>query len=240
MRRTLALAPAPAPAPARHRGEAAVRRALAPTLLCAAALLGGCGSTPPPDWQMRASGAMERYQQAWLAGATRAADAEFSNLRGALAATGQASLVARAELTRCALQVAALDIGPCPGFELLRADAAAAEQAYADYLAGQALDAARVALLPPAQRRAAQGGNAQAVRAIEDPLSRLVAAGVLVRRGQGSPELLALAADTASAQGWKRPLLAWLGAQAIAAQQRGDADEAQRLRRRMDLVGSAR
>jgi hypothetical protein len=71
---------------------------------------------------------------------------------------------------------------------------------------------------------------------VDEPLSRLVAAGVLLRRGQASPAVLALAAETASAQGWRRPLLAWLGAQALRAEQAGDTLEAARLRRRMDLA----
>jgi len=74
------------------------------------------------------------------------------------------------------------------------------------------------------------------VQAIEDPLSRLVAAGVLLRTGRASPQVLALASDTASAQGWRRPLLAWLGVQAERAERAGATDEAQRLRRRMALV----
>ena len=42
--------------------------------------------------------------------------------------------------------------------------------------------------------------------------------------------------ETASAQGWRRPLLAWLGVQQRLAQQNGQAEEAARLRRRMDLA----
>ena len=74
------------------------------------------------------------------------------------------------------------------------------------------------------------------MKSIADPLSRLVAAGVLFRSGRASPEVLVLASDTASAQGWRRPLLAWLGVQAVRAEQAGAVEEAQRLRRRMALV----
>jgi hypothetical protein len=48
--------------------------------------------------------------------------------------------------------------------------------------------------------------------------------------------VLQLAVDTASAQGWRRPLLAWLGAQARRAELAGASEEAERLRRRMALV----
>jgi len=48
--------------------------------------------------------------------------------------------------------------------------------------------------------------------------------------------VITLAVDTASAQGWRRPLLAWLGVQAMRAEKSGDTVEAQRLHRRIDLV----
>jgi hypothetical protein len=201
-------------------------------------LLAACAGKPPaPDWQVGARGALDRYQQAFLSGHTRAADAEFTRARQDLASTGQPTLVARAELTRCAVQVASLVFEPCAGFEPLRPDAAAAERAYADFLTGQ--PSAADAL--PAPYRAVAGGRADVatVAAIVDPLSRLVAAGVAMRTGRGSPELLQLAADTASAQGWRRPLLAWLGAQLRLAEQRGASDEAERLRRRIALASGA-
>lgn len=198
--------------------------------------LAACGGKPrAPEWQMNAAGALERFEQAWLAGEPRVADAEFARARRELAATADATMVARAELTRCALQVASLAFEPCPGFEPLRADAAPAERAYADYLQGARVQAD----LLPAHHRAVAGGTADArsVQAIDDPLSRLVAAGVLLRSGRGSPELMQVAADTASRQGWRRPLLAWLGAQLRLAEQRGAQEEAARLRRRIALAG---
>jgi hypothetical protein len=44
------------------------------------------------------------------------------------------------------------------------------------------------------------------------------------------------AIGTASSQGWRRPLLAWLGVQAQRAEQAGDAEEAARLRRRIAIT----
>ena len=114
--------------------------------------------------------------------------------------------------------------------------APAPERAYADYLAGQ-ITPAEVPLLPE-QHRAVAGGREDpaAVQAIADPLSRLVAAGVLFRMGRAAPEIVAVAADTASQQGWRRPLLAWLGVQAQRAEGAGRREDAERIRRRMDLV----
>jgi hypothetical protein len=102
------------------------------------------------------------------------------------------------------------------------------------------LDAAAIALLPaqhqPVAAAASDTAAASAVQAITDPLSRLVASGVLLRAGKASPQVLADAVETASAQGWRRPLLAWLGVQAMRAEQAGDSAEAQRIKRRIDLI----
>ena len=141
---------------------------------------------------------------------------------------------------RCALQTASLNFDPCTGFDALRADAAPPELAYAAYLAGQPLAAEQRALLPAAQQAVPEGEGAAAVlAAMADPLSQLVAAGVLLRREQATPAVVQLAVDTASHQGWRRPLLAWLGVQARQADAAGQAERAQALRRRMDLVAPA-
>jgi hypothetical protein len=203
-------------------------------------LVAGCGSRPrAPDWQINAHDTLERYVNAYVSGNARVEAAEFERARAELESTGQPALVARAELTRCAVRVASLLLESCAGFERLRADSPAPERAYADYLAGR-IAPPDIALLPPQHRAAAAGGGAAALARIEDPLSQLIAAGVLFRTGEASPEVLALAADTASAQGWRRPLLAWLGVQAARAEQAGAADEAQRIRRRMALAAGER
>lgn len=200
-----------------------------------ACVLAACSNTPPPpDWQMNARGALDAFTNAYMTGNARVEAAEFARARNALTATGQPELVARAELLRCAAQVASLVLQPCDGFEPLRQDAPAAERAYAAWLAGQA-QPQDAALLPAAQRAVLAGG-ADAVKAIADPLSRLVAAGVLMRMGRASPVVIAQAVDTASAQGWRRPLLAWLGVQAQRADAAGAGEEAARIRRRMALV----
>jgi len=208
--------------------------------IVAAALLAACGNKPrQPDWLVNADGAQERYERAYLSGNDRVAASEFARLRSELASTGQPGLVARAELTRCAMQVASLVMEPCAGFEPLRADAPAAERAYADFLAGQPVDAR---LLPEAYRAIGEGkaSGAAAVEAIKDPVSRVIAAGVLLRTGRADPGVLQVAADTASAQGWRRAVLAWLGAQALRAEQAGATEEAQRLRRRMAIAAGER
>lgn len=203
-------------------------------------LLAACSSGPKaPDWQMEARSSMERAVAAYLEGNARVETMEFGRARSELSSTGRTDLVARAELLRCASRVASLVLEPCAGFEPLRPDAPAAERAYADYLEGR-LQPQDLALLPASQRAAAAAGaDVGAVKDIADPLSQLVAAGVIFRSGRATPALLQQAVDTASSQGWRRPLLAWLGVQLQVAEKGGDAEAAARLRRRMALTQNA-
>jgi hypothetical protein len=206
------------------------------SLAAAAALtLAACAGGPPiPEWRTDAQGALRNFESAYLAGRSRIAEQEFARARAALAATGRADLVARAELVRCAARVASLDLDDCPGFRALAADAPTAERAYAAFLAGE-MRPADAALLPEHHRALAAGGDS-GLAAIEDPLSRLVAAGVLFRQARMTPPGIVVAVETASANGWRRPLLAWLGVQEKRAREAGDADAAAALRRRIRLV----
>jgi hypothetical protein len=236
-------------------------RVVAATL---ALLLAACGSAPPaPDWQLQAQSALQRAASAYLAGDSRIGALEFERARAAVARTGRADLLARVELTRCAAQVASLEPAACAGFEALRDDAGVAERAYAGYLAGR-LAPEDIALLPEAQRALAgrtarahparaeevaaetapvetsaglrDASDIDALRAIADPLSRLVAAGVLFNADRAASGVAAVAVETASAQGWRRPLLAWLQLQRRQAEAAGTTDEAERLQRRIGLI----
>ena len=206
----------------------------------ALAALAACSSGPPvPDWKMNAQSSIERFEAAYLNGSALVEQTEFQRARAQVGSTGKIDLIARVELLRCATRVASLVFEDCTGFEALRADATPADRAYADYLAGK-VQPADIALLPEAQRAVAAASSdtaaSTAVAAVTDPLSQLVAAGVLLRASRATPALLDTAVSTASDQGWRRPLLAWLGVQRLRAEQAGDQQAAQRIGRRMDIV----
>jgi hypothetical protein len=207
-------------------------------MLMLASLLAACASGPtPPAWQADAKGALDRSTAAYLAGETKASDAEMERARRTLTSTGRVDLLARAELMLCAARVASLVFEPCERFEALRTDAPAAERAYADHLAARVLSRDDIARLPAAQQAVA-GGEASlpGVQSIDDPQARLIAVAVLFQAGKASPQMIDAATETASAQGWRRPLLAWLKVQAMRAEKSGDATETQRLQRRIALV----
>jgi hypothetical protein len=221
-------------------------------------LLSACAShPPPPDWQNNAFAALNSFTSAYLNGNSKVAEFEFARANTEVARTGRVDLVARLELARCAVQVASLDLQGCAGYQAFAVDAQATEQAYATFISGRwsSLDPA---LLPASYRSLVaqalevekSGAMAKGVLAsspqdaqansvlsqIQDPLSRLVAAGSLLQRKQLTPVDLGLAVKTASDQGWRRPLLAWLGLQLKRQQATGNAAEASQTKRRIDLV----
>jgi hypothetical protein len=256
-------------------------------------LLSACASKPPPpDWQNNAFAALNSFTSAYLNGNTKVAEFEFARAKTEVARTGRADLMARLELTRCAVQVASLDLQPCTGYDalgvwatersaqvkeepagvgrragdteqstlpprLLTLDAQPAERAYAAFINGrwsgldpallpvayrslvtQALEVEKSGVMPKTAS-ATTPQDAQAISAlsqIQDPLSRLIAAGVLLQRKQLTPIDVGLAVNTASDQGWRRPLLAWLGVQFKQQQTAGNAAAASETQRRIDLV----
>ena len=210
------------------------------TAIVAAALLSACaGGAQPPNWQSQSHASLERFRQQYLEGDTRKAERSFAESRAALASTGKPELTARVELVRCALGTAALDVEACLGFESVKGDATVADQAYGDFVNGR-LDERDTPKLPSQYRAVATardiGSRNKAMQQIADPVSRLVAAGALFRLAQLSPDGLSAAIETASEQGYRRPLLAYLNVQARLAQSAGDTAALESIQKRIELV----
>jgi hypothetical protein len=202
-----------------------------------ALLLSGCASKPPePSWRTDAASSLESFTDAYLKGDTAIAESDFARAHKAMASTGRADQLAHAELVRCAVRTASLEVGECTGFAALAQDASAEERAYAAYLSGR-WQGLNPALLPEQHRAIASGTGGLA--GIADPLARLVAAGAMLQAKRIAPPDIVTATDTASAQGWRRPLLMWLAVSQERANAIGDTAEAERIRRRI-AIASAR
>jgi hypothetical protein len=223
-----------------------------------ALLLSACASRPPaPDWQNNAFAALNNFTNANLKGNIKVAAFEFARAKTEVARTGRADLMARLELARCAIKVASLDLQTCTDYEALAPDAQAPERAYAAFISGawagldpallpetyrglvtQILAAEKSGAMPNATT-ANQPQDTQATSAlsqIQDPLSRLIAAGALFQGEQLTLMDIGLAIKTASDQGWPLPLLSWLGEQLRRQLIAGNTTAATQTQRRIDLV----
>jgi predicted small lipoprotein YifL len=204
-------------------------------------LLTACGSggPPPPDWKTDAADLIERYQKHALLGENILAERYFQRAVAATGGAGRVADTARLWLVRCATRRAMLIDDACSGYaELADIEPNAADQAYYQFvtLRWEAIDAG---LLPSQHRdlvRAPAAKRHETLSRIVDPLARLLDASLLVMRQEADAATLALAAETASAQGWRQPLLTYLKLQEKQAADQGNVAEQARLARRIRLV----
>lgn len=204
-------------------------------------LLAACGSGPKtPDWKLDSISLIERYKKAELKGQNKLAESYFEQ---ALAASGSAARIeetARLHLTRCATRQASLTLEPCNGYlEFTKLGATVEDEAYHRFISGQ-LDKLDTGKLPSQYRDFASNRdpsrNIGILEKISDPLSRLVAISIAIVRKQADAATLKLAVDTASEQGWRKPLLVYLKLQETQADLKGDQAELEKLRARIKLV----
>ena len=204
-------------------------------------LLAACGSggPPPPDWKTDSADLIERYQKHALLGDNTLAERYFKQAVAATGGAGRVAETARLWLVRCATRRAMLIDDACAEYaDLARIAPNAADQAYYQFvtLRWEGLD---TSLLPRQHQdllRASASKRREMLGKIDDPLARLLDASLLVMRQEADDATLALAAETASSQGWRQPLLTYLKLQQKQAAAQDNAAELARLDRRIQLV----
>ena len=203
-------------------------------------LLAGCGGkTPPPDWKVDSSDLIERYQKHELRGENILADRSFQQAVHAAGSAGQVAETARLWLVRCAVRRASLDDDDCSEYvELAKFGTTEEDRAYYQFITldWSGVDASRLPKHYAALVAGAADKRHAQVEGIDAPLSRLLAASLVVRRGEADDALLSLATETASAEGWKRPLLVYLKLAEKRASERQDADALAAIQARIRLV----
>ena len=204
-------------------------------------LLSACGSggPPPPDWKTDSADLIERYKKHALLGENTLAERYFQQAVAATGGAGRVTETARLWLVRCATRRAMLIDDACHEYvDLAQIESNPADQAYYQFLTLR-WDATDVSQLPSQHRdlvRASSGTRRALLDRTEDPLARLLGASLLVMRQEADAATLVLATDTASAQGWRQPLLTYLKLQEKQAASQGQTVESARLARRIQLV----
>lgn len=199
--------------------------------------IAACSSTPAPkDWSANTFSGQQSATKYLLLGETKKAQAAISQLRKDLAATARTDLAAKTELALCAIEQASLKMPPCEAFEKLKIDALPAELAYAQFLSGQWVGL-QVALLPEQYQAMVQHSQPESqLIAIKSPISRLIAGSVLLQKNQLSAKSLELMVDTASQEGWRKPVLAWLNIQFNIFEKNNATEQAQQIKRRIQML----
>ncbi len=207
-------------------------------------ILTGCGSSAQvPAWKDKASRHLEDYKAHFLAGKEDATEPHFTKARNEIAAGNDLTLLATVYLTKYALHTASLESFDAGDFaKLQRLEPSAANMAYCHFLKGN-FSAADARMLPSRYTGVLKAATAKdlklAVReinSIDDPLSRLIACGVWVRYLPCDETILQTAIATASAQGWRRPLWAYLEKLQAYYLELGYQDKAEAIQLRLKLI----
>lgn len=186
-------------------------------LLIISLLFLGCTSKPIPDWLNTSYNQLENYKKSYLSGKEKIAAIQFKDAINEIKKSGDMEILSRAYLIRMALQVTALE--DMDEEEYLKIDAlqpSLPNRSFYAFLKGE-INQVGDSLLPlqysgfcRALRQSTGTESLQEIEKIEDPLSQLIALGIMVRLHQDNENVLKKAIDAASAQGWKKPLLAYL------------------------------
>jgi len=206
-------------------------------------ILAGCASRPAPVWIASGHQQLENFKTDFLIGrAPHVTELHFKRAVEELKKGGDPDLLGKAWLTRMALQTAVLsgsEEGDYPLIEAARS--VPANRNFYLFLKGDPV--ADASLLPERYRpflKEFNAGNAagveKAIAAIEDPLSRLIAAGLAERRRLVSEAMLESAVETAAREGWKRALIAWLERLRAFHEAAGETAKAAAVSRRLEII----
>ena len=208
-------------------------------------LLGGCSSKPTPGWIVVGNQQLATFKQHFLTGGQPVVtELHFRKAIEEIKKGGDLDLLGKAWLTRMALEVAVLrEMKEDDYLKVAAAQPAPTNRNFYLFLKGKKVEVDR-SLLPAQYRRfldALQRGNTveaeQTIAAMEDdPLSQLIAAGISVRFNLETEAILKVAVETASRNGWKSALLAWLERLLAFYKATGDAAKAAAVSRRIDLM----
>lgn len=200
-------------------------------------ILAGCANNAPSkDWSNNTYANQQLAMKYLLSGDQKKSQAVIAQLRKDLASTAKVDLAAKIELSLCATEQAYLVMPPCENFEKLKIDANPQDLAYAQFLTGQWQNLP-TQLLPEQYQTLVQHSQPESQLAqMTSPLSRLIAGSVLLQRNQLSPNGLELMVVTASNEGWRRPLLAWLSVQLNVFERQQQTEQALQIKRRIQML----
>ena len=207
-------------------------------------LLFGCGSSKPvPDWTDASFNQLDNYKKSYLSGKELIAEAYFNKAVDEIKSSGDLDILARAYLTKYACQVAVLEAFDDREYLKIEAvEPVLQNKNFHGFLKG-AFDNVDEKLLPQQYEgflRAFKSGKkedvAREISKMDNPLSKLIAVGLLVKKNKVEEIDLKLAIDIASQNGWKKPLLAYLGKLQSFYKTNNEPDKAAHVEERIQLI----
>jgi hypothetical protein len=202
-----------------------------------------CGSQPIPQWMDTSSRQLENYKINFLADKEDETEPHFAKAKKAISSSNDLYLLATLYLTKYALNTAALEDFDATDFlRIIKLQPDPGRIAYYEFLRGNfaAVDKSRLPadyrnLWPLIMNKDSAAAPRQ-IAAISDPLSRLIACGIWVKYLPYDESVLQQGIDTSAAQGWRRPLWAYLTRLQKYYSDRQDTTKAESIRERLELL----
>jgi len=213
-------------------------------LIIFALFICACWSAKPiPVWKDKAYMHLDDYKTSFLAGKEESTEPHFIKARREIAASNDLGLLTIAYLTKYALHTASLENFDTSDFaKLYKLEPNPSDMAYCHLLKGN-FTAVDMKVLPyryAGVLKAALARDltmaAREITAIDDPLSRLIACGVCVKYLPSDETILQTGISTASANGWRRPLWAYLNKLQEHYLETGDQNKSTAVKARLDLL----
>lgn len=212
-------------------------------LLPVCLLLAGCSSKHIPDWIHAGHNQMEDFKKDYLEGNDKPATLHFIKATEEIKKSGDPDVLARAYLTKYALQTAVLEsIDDSVYLKIAAVQSAPENSNFFNFLKGN-FDQVESRFLPEQYRRLMETlrkGNKEDLVAesakIDDPLSRLIALGVIVQYREYDEKMLQNAVAAASQNGWKKAVLVYLDKLADYYRKTREPEKEDPVRKRIELM----
>jgi len=213
------------------------------TIMVVFLCLGGCASKAIPQWQTASFNHMETFKQYYLAGDEKNAERYFSKAIAEIKTSGRMDILAKGYLTKYAVQAATLDV--ISGTEFLEINNVCPDRInmnFYTFLTGN-FDTVDNEILPPRYKHfilTFQDGTLDDlnhdITQIKDPLSRLVTVGLTIKHRRYNEATLKIALNTASVEGWKRALVAYLKQIQSLYENTGHTEKAERIKKQLNIL----
>jgi hypothetical protein len=204
----------------------------------------GCGgSKKTPGWVDNSYNQLENYKENYLSGKDRIAELQFNKAVDEIKKSGNLEILGRAYLTKYAVHVAVLEVFDEKEYLSIESlEAIPQNRTFYNFLKGS-FDKVDESLLPKQYnevlkvfRKGTFEDAAHEISKMEDPLPKLIAAGLLIQKNIRNEAVLKIAIDTAAQNGWKKALLAYLEKLALFYETKKESEKAAHITQKILLL----
>jgi hypothetical protein len=204
----------------------------------------GCGgSKKTPGWVDNSYYQLENYKENYLSGKDRIAELQFNKAVDEIKKSGNLEILGRAYLTKYAVHVAVLEVFDEKEYLSIESlEAIPQNRTFYNFLKGS-FDKVDESLLPKQYnevlkvfRKGTFEDAAHEISKMEDPLPKLIAAGLLIQKNIRNEAVLKIAIDTAAQNGWKKALLAYLEKLALFYETKKESEKAAHITQKILLL----